>query len=143
MPAANPCHAHAGSLTEAWELTEACLLEEGALRFLAQRLAVGAVAALLCVAALASLGLYAKRLRRDQREPPPLLPTHPPPDPTSSVAGAGGPPRAIQWALRLLRLAFPVCAAVAVASVSGVLDRGPVADVGRRLEAMLRGHADG
>ena len=76
MPAANPCHAHAGSLTEAWELTEACLLEEGALRFLAQRLAVGAVAALLCVAALASLGLYAKRLRRDQREPPPLLPTH-------------------------------------------------------------------
>ena len=30
---------------------------EGALRFLAQRLAVGAVAALLCVAALASLGL--------------------------------------------------------------------------------------
>jgi len=32
---------------------------------------------------------------------------------------------------------------VAVASVSGVLDRGPVADVGRRLEAMLRGHADG
>ncbi len=64
MPAANPCHAHAGSLTEAWELTEACLLEEGALRFLAQRLAVGAVAVaalvhllLLVLAAVATLRL--------------------------------------------------------------------------------------
>ena len=104
----NPCHAHAGSLTEAWELTEACLLEEGALRFLAQRLAVGAVAALLCVAALASLGLYAKRLRRDQREPPPPPPPQPPtarPDPwwlgqAGRHARSSGPSACCAWPSR-------------------------------------------
>ena len=112
----DPCLAKAGSLGEAWELTEACLLQQHGLRFLLQRLAVFALAVLAALAMLALLGGYAKRLERERRSAP----------------------RVCQWALRLLRLALYGIAVVAVISVTGVLELGPVADVGRQLETMLR-----
>ncbi len=111
----DPCLAKASSLGEAWELTEACLLERNGLRIWLQTAGIFAVASLGALAGLAGLGAYSQRLAQSGR----------------------ATPHAVQWLLHLVRLALYGVAAYAIVSVTGVLELGPLAAVGRQLEAML------
>lgn len=111
----DPCHASADSLTEAWELTEQCLLEKGGFRFFLQRASIALLFALAVLVVLAALGGYSQRLAREGR-PTPLV---------------------VRCVLTLLRLLAYAVAAVAILRVTGVLSLPAVAEVGETLEAMF------
>ena len=111
----DPCFAKASSLGEAWELTEECLLDKNGLRIWLQKAGIFLVASLGVLVTLAALGAYSQRLAQDGR----------------------ATPHAVQWLLRLVRLTLYGVAAYAIVSMTGVLESGPLAAVGRQLEAML------
>lgn len=115
----DPCHAEANSLTEAWELTEQCLLEKGGVRFFLQRASIALLGGLALLLVLAALGGYSQRLAREGR-PAPL---------------------AARCGLALLRLLAYAVAAVAVLRATGALSLPAVQQVGDTLGAMMRASA--
>ena len=112
---ADPCLAKASSLGEAWELTEACLLEKNGLRIWLQKAAIFAVASFAVLVALVLLGAYSRRLARAGR----------------------ATPRWVQHFLRLARLILYGVTVFAIVNATGVIETGLVAAVGRQLESML------
>ena len=68
--AADPCYATSKSLAEAWENTEACLLEKGALSRYLNLVATAALGLLVAVFVLVAAGVYSQKLAREQRATP-------------------------------------------------------------------------